>query len=157
MLQQTRKRKGKRKREKRRGKNQKQRCVLAEQNSLLLSRMVAVEEEDEHIDNTCNLIQDCMEILQVPQNPTQTSQLTPQANSVNSTQKIRSTFPTTYAYKYQSYPPAKPATATMVTNKQHHSNSNPTTNFTIKQHHPSTSQAAIWWQVSKEEAVWRAR
>ena len=50
--------------------------------------MVAVEEENEHnIDNPCNLIQDCMEILQVQQNPPQTSQLTTQANSVTSTQR----------------------------------------------------------------------
>ena len=100
MLQQTRKRKGKGK--EKRGET----SVLAEQNSLLLSRMVADEEEDEGIlDNTCDLIQDCMEILQVPQNPVprnihspiqnplQTSQLhvTPQVN-VNSSQSTGQPF-----------------------------------------------------------------
>ena len=96
----------KREKEKRKEERQKQRSVLAEQNSLLLLRMVADEEEDEGIlDNTCDVIQDCMEILQVPQNPVpqnvhspiqnplQTSQLhvTPQVN-VNSSQSTGQPF-----------------------------------------------------------------
>jgi len=56
--------------EKRKEERQQQRNVLAEQNSLLLSRMADMEGPGEVQDeNTCipdNLLEDCMEILQSP-------------------------------------------------------------------------------------------